>query len=109
MKHTTNKNYRKTDKKTKNLTSDQNYCITTIQVIEAIKSSKTNNSTGPDNINIQHLKHLGAKAIQYLTKIYNLAIKTNALPHIWKLAKIIPIPKPHKNLGESFSYRPISL
>ena len=31
------------------------------------------------------------------------------MPHIWKLAKIIPIPKLNKNLGESTSYRPISL
>ena len=108
-KHETKKYYRKIDKKTNNLAKNQNYRITTIQVKEAIKSSKTNNSTGPDNINIQHLKHLGTLAIEYLTKIYNLAIKTNTLPHIWKLAKIIPIPKPNKNLGESTSYRPISL
>ena len=108
-KHATNKSYRKIDKKTKNLPNDQSYYITTTQVKEAIKSSKTNNSTGPDNINIQHLKHLGTNAINYLTKIYNLAIKTNTLPHMWKLAKIIPIPKPHKDLGESTSYRPISL
>src|SRR4029077_6188649 len=87
-KHVTHKSYRKIDKKTRKLTNDKNYHITEIQVKEAIKSSKTNNSTGPDNINIQHLKHLGTRAITYLTKIYNLAIQTNTLPHIWKLAKI---------------------
>jgi reverse transcriptase-like protein/retrotransposon-encoded endonuclease len=108
-KHESSKSYRKIDKKTRKLTNDKNYRITEIQVKEAIKSSKTNNSTGPDNINIQHLKHLGINAIIYLTKIYNLAIQTNTLPHIWKLAKIIPIPKPHKDLGDSLSYRPISL
>ena len=36
-KHETNKSYRKIDKKTNNLTNDQNYRITTIQVQEAIK------------------------------------------------------------------------
>src|SRR4029077_8820399 len=48
-KHKTNKSYRKTDKKTSKLTNDPNYRITTIQIKEAIKSSKTNNSTGRAN------------------------------------------------------------
>src|SRR2546426_7505752 len=79
------------------------------QVQEAIKSSKTNRSTGPDNINIQHLKHRGPLALDYLTKTYNLAIHNNTIPPIWKLSKIIPIQKPNKNPNEGTSYRPIAL
>ena len=83
--------------------------ITTEQVQTAIKNSKNNNSTGPDNINIKHLKNIGKNGLQYLTDIYNAAINDNKIPHVWKLANIIPIPKPNKDINIGTSYRPISL
>ena len=113
VKHKTNISYRKTDKTVKalpntNLNTDL-LLITEQQVKKAIQDSKTNKSTGPDNINIQHLKHLGPKAISLLTDTYNQAILINSIPASWKLAKIIPIPKPNKKPNEGTSYRPISL
>src|SRR2546426_2843059 len=108
-KHETKKEYRKIDRITHKMTIDPTFSITTTQVQEAIKSSKANKSTGPDNINIQHLKHLGPLALDYLTKTYNLAIRNNTIPPIWKLSKIIPIPKPNKNPNEGTSFRPIAL
>ena len=83
--------------------------ITEEMTAKAIKSSNNNNSTGPDNINIQHLKHLGPIALKYLTKMFNLAVNNNIIPHVWKLAKIIPIPKPGKDPQQGTSHRPISL
>ena len=38
-----------------------------------------------------------------------MALNKNLIPHIWKLAKIIPIHKPNKPAHVSTSYRPISL
>ena len=76
---------------------------------QLIKSSKNNNSTGPDNINIKHLKHLGPLAVEYLRDIYNLTVNENIIPQIWKTSKIVPILKPRKNSNEGSSYRPISL
>ena len=96
------------DKKTKSLKQDY-IQITIEQVKEAIRTSKNNNSTGPDNINIKHLKHLGPVAIAYLTQLYNIARNSNNIPHMWKLAKIVPIPKPHKDAGNGTSFRPILL
>ena len=107
-KHTTKPNNRMIDKKTKSLKQDY-IQITIEQVKEAIRTSKNNNSTGPDNINIKHLKHLGPVAIAYLTQLYNIALNSNNIPHTWKLAKIVPIPKPHKDAGMGTSFRPISL
>src|SRR2546426_10882901 len=52
-KHETKKEHRKIDRITHKMTIDPTFSITTTQVQEAIKSSKTNRSTGPDNINIQ--------------------------------------------------------
>jgi len=80
-----------------------------MQTYEAIKNTKNKNSVGPDNLNIRHLKHLGPIAIQYLTDMLNLALSTNTIPQIWKLANIIPIPKPNKDPNLGTSYRPISL
>src|SRR5688572_16468203 len=47
--------------------------------------------------------------IYNLTAILNLAVNLNITPQIWKLAKIVPIPKPNKDPGIGTSYRPISL
>ena len=44
--------------------------ISNHQTTPAIKDTKNNNSTGPDNVNIRHLKHLGPLAINYLTEFY---------------------------------------
>ena len=37
------------------------------------------------------------------------ALNTNIIPQIWKLANIVPIPKPNKDIDKVTSYRPISL
>ena len=85
------------------------YILSHVQLIKAIKDSSNNNSTGPDKINIKHLKHLDPRALDYLLNLYNLVLNTNIIPIIWKTAKIIPIPKPNKSVNEGSSYRPISL
>ena len=36
------------------------------------------------------------------------ALNTNIIPHIWKLANIVPIPKPNKDIGKCTSYMTIS-
>ena len=107
-KHKTDITYRKIRRHISNLPTTPQL-ITTQQTTDAIKTAKNNKSTGPDNINIQHLKHLGPIAIDYLTQIYNIALNTNTIPQIWKTAKIIPIPKPNKDKQIGSSFRPISL
>jgi hypothetical protein len=97
------------DRTTNKLEATEEITITATQTAQAIKNSKNNNSTGPDNINIKHLKHLGPIAIDYLTNIFNISINQNIIPQIWKLSKIIPILKPSKDPNDSSSYRPISL
>ena len=41
--------------------------------------------------------------------MFKTDLNTNIIPHIWKLANIIPIPKPNKDIDKGISYRPISL
>ena len=45
----------------------------------------------------------------FLTSMVKTVINTNIIPHIWKLANIVPIPKPNKDIDKGTSYRPISL
>ena len=41
--------------------------------------------------------------------MYNISLNNNIIPHTWKLANIIPIPKPNKDMHIGTAYRPISL
>ena len=107
-KHKTKTHYRKIHRKIESLPTTP-IKITIAQTSAALKSTKNTNSTGPDGLNIRHLKHLGPKGLDYLTKILNLSLNKNIIPQIWKLAKIIPIPKPNKDPHQGSSYRPISL
>lgn len=83
--------------------------ITEAQVATAIRENNPSKATGPDEISPIHLKHLGNTALKLLTKCFNIAINSNTIPHMWKLAKLIPIIKPNKNKNQGTSYRPIAL
>ena len=106
--HTSNKTNRKIDKQVHKLPKTT-FILTTSEISAAIRNSKNNNSTGPDGISIRHLKHIGPLGLTYLTNTFNLALNTNTIPHMWKLANIIPILKPDKDHYTGTSFRPISL
>ena len=71
------------------------------------KSNDT--AVGPDNIHYQLLKHLPKKSKETLLSIFNQIWKSGVLPHSWKEATIIPIPKPGKDNTNASNYRPIAL
>lgn len=83
--------------------------LTSNDLCVAIKSIKPSKAMGPDEISPVMIKHLGPHAIHFLTKLLNLSLQTLIIPNVWKTARIIPIPKPGKNLDEGKSFRPISL
>ena len=41
--------------------------------------------------------------------MFKTTLNKNIVPHKWKLANIVPIPKPNKDTDKGTSYRPISL
>ena len=108
VKHATHKANRHTNRATHNI-QGYNITLTTSQVQEAIKQSKNNNSQGPDKLNIRHLKHRGPLGLAFLTSMFKTSLNKNIIPHTWKLANIVPIPKPNKDTDKGTSYRPISL
>ena len=108
VKHATHKTNRHINRATHNI-QGYNITLTTSQVQEAIKESKNNNSQGPDKLNIRHLKHIGPLGLAFLMSMFKTALNKNIIPHTWKLANIVPIPKPNKDTDKGTSYRPISL
>ena len=107
-KHATHKTNRHINRATHNI-QGYNITLTTSQVQEAIKQSKNNNSQGPDKLNIRHLKHIGPLGLAFLTSMFKTALNKNIIPHTWKFANIVPIPKPNKDPDKGTSYRTISL
>ena len=53
-------------------------------------------ATGPDDIHYQMLKHLPETALDTLLHIFNDIWTTGVFPESWRLATVIPIPKPRK-------------
>ena len=98
-KHVTHKTNRSINGETHKI-QGYNITLTTTQVQEAIKPSKHNNSQGPDKP-----KHIGPLGLAFLTSMLKTALNTNVIPHIWRLANIVPpSQKPNKDID-----RPISL
>ena len=75
---------------------------------DAIAVSK-DTATGPDDIHYQILKHLPETALDTLLHIFNGIWTTGVFPESWRLATIIPIPKPGKDHAEPTNYSPIAL
>ena len=100
--HWDHKTNRSIDRATQNM-QGYNITLTTSQVQKAIKQIKNNNSQRPDKLNIRHLKHID------LTSMFKSALNKNLIPHTWKLANIVPIPKHNNDTNKGTSYRPISL
>jgi hypothetical protein len=83
--------------------------FTCLATCNAINAAKNSSAVGPDGLMAIHLKHIGPRAIAYLTALFNLSVGRADLPHIWKAAIIVPIQKPSKPANLGPSYQPISL
>ncbi|XP_017795706.1 PREDICTED: RNA-directed DNA polymerase from mobile element jockey-like [Habropoda laboriosa] len=75
-------------------------------LIAAISIKKT---PGFDLINRKIIKELPPKAVRMLTIIFNAILRTQYFPINWKIAQIIMLHKPDKNLHLPSCYRPIPL
>ena len=89
-------------------TEEYNNLFNFDELLDAIKQSH-DSATGPDEIHYQMLKHLPESSLQALLGIFNHIWTTGDFPEDWRLATIIPIPKPGKDHAEPTNYRPIAL
>ena len=109
VQHKSSKQSRKILKNIRKNNMEDAHTHTEKETQEAINRSKASKAIGPDKISNLHLKHLGKAGITYLTKIFNLSLKTSEIPVIWRKSIIIPLPKPGKDHSESTAYRPVSI
>ena len=79
-----------------------------LELIDAVQKSN-DTATGPDEVHYQMLKHLPNNALSTILHIFNDIWATGVFPESWRLATIIPIPKPGKDHEEPSNYRPIAL
>ena len=77
-------------------------------VLKLFLSLKTNKACGPDEITPFILKTYAKQLTYIFTYIFNLSLKLKCLPTLWKLSKIVPIPKSN-NVKEMNDLRPIAL
>ena len=82
--------------------------VTHKEVLEAIKSVRSDCSTGYDNIPAKFVKPVAEHLASPLTHIINHSIITSTVPVEWKISRICPVPKT-KNPKSLSEYRPISI
>ena len=87
---------------------EYNNSFNLLELIDAIQKSN-DTATGPDEVHYQMLKHLPNNALSTILHIFNDIWATGVFPESWRLATIIPIPKPGKDHEEPSNYRPIAL
>ena len=73
------------------------------ELMEAIGKSHYT-ATGPDENYYQMLKHLPKSALETILHIFSTIWTTGIYPESWRLATIIPIPKPGKDHTEPINY-----
>ena len=108
-RHTSSRETRVVTRKTKRKPLEKVQTFTTDLVMKAIKSCRNGKAFGPNSLSIFHLGHLGPRAIEHITALFNLSATTCRIPAIWKSSLIIPMPKPGKDTSQGTYYRPISL
>ena len=91
-----------------NNAENYNGCFTLAELKEAIQKSH-NTTLGPDEIHYEFLKQLPRRSLNNLLAALNEIWESSKFPDSWRVATIIPIPKPGKNSLYPSNYRPIAL
>jgi hypothetical protein len=89
-------------------TKEVHHPIRYTEIQQIIQKLKIRKAPGADEITTPLLRHLSHTAMKHLTAIYNAILTTGYFPPVWKHAKVLAIPKPHKSPSDLGSYRPIS-
>ena len=89
-------------------TENHNKSFTLSELQETIQKSH-NTTVRPDGVHYKFLRHLPPKSLNYLLSAFNEIWRNGTVPESWKMATIIPIPKPGKNNFYASNYRPIAL
>ena len=75
---------------------------------DALTTLKLEKTSGPDNITIEMLLHLGPRSKKKLLQLFNDGWRMGTVPQVWREAIMIPILKRDKDKSKAESYQPIS-
>ena len=75
----------------------------------ALQHLKPGKALGPDSICSELILHTGAALKTWLRDFLSSCLRRLKIPKIWRRALVVVIPKPTKPVGNSKSYRPISM
>lgn len=92
-----------------NNAEDYNAPLTLSELENEIRSLKENSTPGPDLIHNKMIKNLPQIAKENLLAIFNRLWNNNEFPKQWRVAEIVPIPKPGRPSDQAKNLRPISL
>ncbi|KAK3891912.1 hypothetical protein Pcinc_004226 [Petrolisthes cinctipes] len=79
------------------------------EVDAGIKTIKLGKAAGIDGITPEMVHHLGPRAREWITRLFNKCVITKKVPKVWKKTKDVALLKPGKDPKSPKSYRPISL
>ena len=88
--------------------SDYNVPFTLAELREALRRC-SNTAAGDDGIHYSMVKHLPDNSMTFLLDLYNRIWTEGAFPALWRVAIVLPFPKPGKDTLEWMNYRPIAL
>jgi hypothetical protein len=74
-----------------------------------VKKGKSHKAPGHDCISGLVVKNFSYTAGEWFLTIVNSSLSLRHFPNPWKLARVIPIPKPGKSARILANFRPISL
>ena len=78
-------------------------------VKDALKRMKGGKAMGPDGISIEVWRTLGDVAIVWLTKLFNIILRSNKMHDEWRRSILVPIFKNKGDVQSCTNYRGIKL
>ena len=83
--------------------------IQEFEIVHALKRMDKGKAVGPDNIPIEVWKSLGRKCISWLTKLFNVILRSKKMPDEWRKSTLIPVYKNKGDVQNCANYRGIKL
>ncbi|VFQ77309.1 unnamed protein product [Cuscuta campestris] len=87
------------------------YCrrICLEEVVRALRVMRNGRAVGPDEIPVEFWKHAGRDAWVWLTKLFNVILRTAWMPDEWRESLLVPLFKGKGDIQSCENYRGIKL
>ena len=83
--------------------------VTVEEILRKVGKMKNTDSKDAFGLSQTDMKKLIKSVVAPLTSVVNLSLRSGEYPDRWKIARVVPCPKPGKPTNELSSYRPLSM